>query len=187
VTYVNDQLSGKAVELLKEAAPSVTRVAILWDPTHADPEFREMQRAVPALSSPLQLQSLEIREPGDFDGAFAAAIRERTEAVIVIRARGLFLHKGRIGDFAAKNRLILVGTPAWLTPIGGLLSYGADAAEIHRLAAGYVDKILKGAKPADLPMQQPATFELVINIKAAKALGLTIPATLLARADKVIE
>jgi putative tryptophan/tyrosine transport system substrate-binding protein len=187
VTYVNDQLSGKAVELLKEVAPSVSRAAILWDPTHADPEFRETQRAVPALSSPLQLQSLEIREPGDFDGAFAAAIRERTEAVIVIGARGLFLHKQLIGDFAAKNRLILVGTPAWLTPIGGLLSYGADAAEIHRLAAGYVDKILKGAKPADLPMQQPATFELVINLKAAKALGLTIPATLLARADKVIE
>ncbi len=147
----------------------MTRVAILWDPTHTDPEFREMQRAAPALSAQLQLQSLEIREPSDFDGAFEAVIRERAEAVIVIGARSLFLHKQQIGDFVGKNRLILVGTPAWLTPIGGLLSYGADAAEIHRPAAGCLDKILKGAKPADLPMQQPATFELVINLKAAKA------------------
>jgi putative tryptophan/tyrosine transport system substrate-binding protein len=187
LTYVNDQLSGKTVELLKEVAPSVSRAAVFWDPDHADPEFLEMQRAAPALSSPLKLQSLQIREPADFDGAFAAAIRERAEAVIVIGARGLFLHKQLIGDFAAKNRLILVGTPAWLTPIGGLLSYGADAAEIHRLAAGYLDKILKGAKPSDLPMQQPATFELVINLKSAKTLGLAIPPTLIARADRVIE
>lgn len=185
LTYVHDQLAGKAVELLKEAAPSASRIAILWDPNHADPEFRETQRVAPTLS--VQLQSLEVRRPGDFDGAFQAARRERTEALIVIGSRGVFLHRQQIGEFAMNNRLILVGNPRWLSEVGGLLTYGPNTAELHRLAAGYVDKILKGAKPADLPMQQPATFELVINLRAAKALGITLPSTLLARADEVIE
>jgi putative ABC transport system substrate-binding protein len=99
----------------------------------------------------------------------------------------LNLNRRQIGDFAAKNRLILVGTPKWLLEVGSLLTYGPNAVELHRRAAGYVDKILKGTKPADLPMQQPATFELVINLKTAKTLGLTIPPSLLQRADQVIE
>jgi ABC-type uncharacterized transport system substrate-binding protein len=185
LTYVHDQLAGKAVELLKDAAPSVSRVAIMWNPNHTDPEFRETQRASRTLS--VELQSLEVREARDFDGAFQAATRERTEALIVVGARIMFLHRQQIGDFAARNRLILVGNPRWLTEIGGLLTYGANPAELHRRAAGYIDKILRGAKPADLPMQQPATFELVVNLKTAKALGATIPPTLLARADQVIE
>src|SRR6266542_3018718 len=185
VTYVADQLAGKTVELLKDAVPWASRVAILWNPNHTDPEFRETQRAARALQ--VQLQSLEVRESGDFEGAFQAATRERAEALIVAGARILALHRQRIGDFAAKNRLILVDTPKWLLEVGGLLTYGPNAAELIRRAASYVDKILKGAKPADLPMQQPATFELAINLKTAKALGLTVPPSLLARADELIE
>jgi len=185
VTYVHDQLAGKTVELLKDAVPWVSRVAILWNPNHTDPEFRETQRAARALQ--VQLQSLEVRESGDFEGAFQAATRERAEALIVAGARILALHRQRIGDFAAKNRLILVGTPKWLSEVGSLLTYGPNATELNRRAASYIDKILKGAKPADLPMQQPATYELVINLKTAKTFGLTIPPTLLARADEVIE
>ena len=184
LTYVHDQLAGKAVELLKEAAPWVSRVAILWNPNHTDPEYRETQRAARTLS---ELQSLEVHEPRDFDRAFQAATRDRAEALIVVGARIMFLHRQQIGEFAARNRLFLVGNPRWLTGIGGLLSYGSNPPELFRRAAGYIDKILRGAKPADLPMQQPVTFELVVNLKAAKALGLEVPPTLLARADEVIE
>jgi ABC-type uncharacterized transport system substrate-binding protein len=186
VTYVHDQLAGKTIELLRDAAPSVSRVAILWNPNHTDPEFRETQRAAQALQ--MQLQSLEVRQPADFEGALQAAARERAEALIVVGSRIMFLHRQRIGDFAAKNRLILVGTPKWLSSVGAaLLTYGPNPVELQRRAASYVSKILKGAKPADLPMQQPATFELVLNMKTARALGLEVPPTLIARADEVIE
>jgi putative tryptophan/tyrosine transport system substrate-binding protein len=185
VTYVHDQLAGKTIELLKEAAPWVSRVAMLWNPNHADAEFRETQRAAPGLQ--VRLQSLEVRESADFGGAFQTAERERAEALIVAGSRILFLHRPQIGDFAAKNRVILVGTPKWLLDVGSLLTYGPNAVELNRRAASYVDKILRGAKPASLPMQQPTTFDLTINLKAAKVLGLTVPPTLLARADEVIE
>ena len=185
VTYVHDKLAGKSIELLKHAAPWVSRVAMLWNPNHTDPEYRETQRAAGALR--VQLQSLEVREASDFEGAFQAAVRERAEALIVAGSRLLNLHRQQIGDFVAKNRLILVGTPRWLSEIGSLLTYGPNTIEMNRRAAGYVDKILKGAKPADLPMQQPDTFELAINLKTAKALGLRIPSSLLQRADQVIE
>jgi ABC-type uncharacterized transport system substrate-binding protein len=150
-----------------------------------DPEFRETQRAADALR--IHLQSLEVREAGDFDGAFQAAIRERAEALVVAGSRLMNLHRQQIGGFVAKNRLILVGTPGWLSEIGSLLTYGPNTIELHRRAAGYVDKILRGAKPADLPMQQPATFELAINLRVARALGLTVPQSLLLRADQVVE
>ncbi len=150
VTYVHDTLAGKSIELLKHAAPWVSRVAILWNPNHTDPEYRETQRAAGALR--VQLQSLEVRASSDFEGAFQAAIRERAEALIVAGSRLLNLHRQQIRDFVAKNRLILVGTPKWLLEIGSLLTYGPNAVELNRRAAGYVDKILKGAKPADLPM-----------------------------------
>jgi putative ABC transport system substrate-binding protein len=185
VTYIHEMLAGKSVELLKDAAPSVSRVAILWDPRHADPEFRETQRASRALG--VSLLSLEVRETSDFEIAFQRAGREQVEALIVIGSRFVARNRRVIGDFASKHRLILVGVPRWLLEVGALLTYGPNAAELHRRAASYVDKILKGAKPGDLPMQQPATFELVINLKTAKALGLTLPSSLLARADEVIE
>ena len=185
LTYVHDALAGKSVELLKDTVPSVSRVAILWNPNHADPEFRETQRASRALG--VQLQSLEVREPGDFEGAFQALGRERPEALIVIGSRLIALQRHRIGDACAKNGLILVGVPSWLMEVGALLTYGPNVADIQRRAATYVDKILKGARPGDLPMQQPTAFELIINVDVAKKLGITVPPTVIARADKVIE
>jgi putative ABC transport system substrate-binding protein len=185
VTWVQDQLAGKSVELLKDTAPSVSRAAILWNPNHTDSEFRETQRASRALE--VQLQSLEVREPGDYDGAFQAAERGRAEALIVLGSRLMFQNRQRIGDFAAKNRLIMVGVQSWLMEVGGLLNYGPNVPELTRRAASYVDKILKGARPADLPMQQPTTFELTVSVKRAKELGIAVPPTVIARADKVIE
>jgi putative ABC transport system substrate-binding protein len=185
LTQVHDTLAGKPVELLKDTVPAVSRVAILWNPAHADPEFRETERASRSLG--VQLQSLEVRRPEDLAGAFQAAERERAEAMIVVGSRLLNLNRRSIGDFAAKQRLILLGNPGWLMEIGALMSYGPNEAELHRRAATYVDKILKGARPADLPMQQPTTFDLNINMLVAKRLGITVPPTVLARADKVIE
>jgi len=185
VTLIHDELAGKTLELLKEAAPRVSRVAILWNPDHADPEFRESQRAAGILG--VRLQSLEVRQGGDFEATFQAAVRERAEALIVVPSRLMLLNRQRIADFAAKNRLILVGGWGAWTHFGGILTYGPDTLGMSRRAATYVDKILKGAKPADLPVEQPTRFELVINLKAAKALGLTIPPSILVRADRVIQ
>ena len=185
VTYVHDMLAGKSVELLKDTAPSVSRVAILWNPNHVDPEFRETQRAARTLG--VQFQSLEVRDTGDYEGAFQAAVRERAEALIVIGSRLQSLNRRRIGDFVEKNRLILVGVPSWLMEVGALITYGPNVPELFRRSASYVDKILKGARPADLPIQQPTTFELTINVRTAKKLGITVPPTVIARADKVIE
>jgi putative tryptophan/tyrosine transport system substrate-binding protein len=185
VTYVHDMLAGKSVELLKDTVPSVSRVAILWNPNHVDPEFRETQRAAQTLG--VQFQSLEVRDTGDYEGAFQAAVRERAEALIVIGSRLQSLNRRRIGDFVEKNRLIMVGVPSWLMEIGALITYGPNVPELFRRSASYVDKILKGARPADLPIQQPTTFELTIDVRTAKKLGITVPPTVIARADKVIE
>src|SRR5260221_10655972 len=145
------------MEIGKCTVPSNSLVGVLWNPTHADPEFRETQRA--ARSMGVNLQSLEVREPQDFANAFKAAEIEQTEALIVVGGRFMFLHRQQIGEFAAKNRLILVGVPDWLMNVGGLMSYGPNVSELFKRAATYVDKILKGAKPADLPVQQPTTFD----------------------------
>jgi putative ABC transport system substrate-binding protein len=185
VTYVHDMLAGKSVELLKDTVPSISRVAILWNPDHADPEFRESQRAAHELG--VRLQSLPVSKFGDYDAAFQAALREQAEALIVVGGRFQFLNRHRIGDFVEKNRLIMVGVPEFLMEIGGLLNYGPNVPELFRRSATYVDKILKGAKPTDLPMEQPITFELNINLKVARRLGIIVPPTVIARADKVIE
>jgi putative tryptophan/tyrosine transport system substrate-binding protein len=185
VTYVHDMLAGKSVELLKDTVPSLSRVAILWNPNHTDPEFRETQRASRTLE--VQLQSIEVREHGDYEGAFRAVVQGRPEALIVIGSRLQFLNRRRIGDFAEKHRLVMVGVPKWLMEVGGLLSYGPNVPELFRRASTYVDKVLKGARPADLPMQQPTTFELTISLKRAKELGINVPPTVIARADEVIE
>jgi putative tryptophan/tyrosine transport system substrate-binding protein len=185
VTLLQDQLASKRLELLKEAAPRISRVAFLWNPDHPDNERRETQRA--AMSLNVQLQPLEVRGASDFEGAFRAATEAGADALYVVSSRHTALNISRIVDFAMKNRLPLAGGWGGWAKAGGLLSYGPNANDMARRAAGYVDKILKGAKPADLPTQQPTTFELVINLKTAKALGLTISESFLSRADELIE
>jgi putative ABC transport system substrate-binding protein len=185
ITLILDALAGKRLAFLKEAAPRVSKVGILWNPEHADPEFRENELAARTLG--IQLQSLETRRPEDFDAAFQTAGRERSDAIIVVSSRLMLLQSQRILDFAAKNRVPLVGGWGPWCQRGALLSYGPNLLQMAQRAATYVDRILKGAKPGDLPIEQPTTFELVINLKTAKALGLTIPPSLLQRADQVIE
>jgi putative ABC transport system substrate-binding protein len=187
VTFVADELAGKRLELLREAAPRASRVAFLWNPDHPDPEFRETQRAARTLG--VQLIPLEVRRPADFDAAFqtATAEPERAQAVLAISSRLMTLHRQRIADFAARNRLPLIGGWGPWAEVGGLMSYGPNLNEVVRRAATYVDKILKGARPGDLPVEQPTKFELVVNLRTAKALGLTIPPSVLIRADQVIE
>jgi putative tryptophan/tyrosine transport system substrate-binding protein len=187
LSIVAVELSGKRLELLKEAVPSVTRVAFLWDsanPAQA-PQWKEAQAAAQALR--LHLQSLEVRSSNDFDSAFEAALRDRAQALVTTPAALLGAHLKRIVEFAAKNRLpAMYGNPQFVDA-GGLMSYAPDYSAQYRRAATYVDKVLKGAKPADLPVEQPTKFEFVVNLKAAKQIGLTIPPNVLARADRVIK
>jgi ABC-type uncharacterized transport system substrate-binding protein len=186
LTILAPELSGKRLELLKEAAPNVTRVAFLWNsanPAQA-PQWREAQTAAPALG--LQLQSLEVRRSDDFDSAFEAALRERAQALIASPEPLINTHLKRIVEFTAKNRLPAMYAGPEVVDAGGLMSYAPDYTAQYRRAATYVDKILKGAKPTDLPVEQPTKFEFIINLKAAKQIGLTIPPNLLARADRVI-
>jgi len=170
---------------LKEAVPSLTRVAVLWNPGHPDPEYRDITTAARRLG--IHIQSLEVRQPEDFDGAFQSAIRARAEALMVVSSRLMNLNRPRILEFSSKRRILLVTGWAPWARAGGFLSYGPDLDTLVRRAATHVDKILKGAKPADLPVEQPTKFELVINLKTAKALGLTIPPSVLLRADQVIQ
>jgi putative ABC transport system substrate-binding protein len=185
VTFIFDELAGKRLELLKEAVPAITRVAVLWNPTHVDNEFQEMQAAARTLG--LQLQSLELRAPSDLDGAFQAASRGRAEALTVTPSRLTAFLRTRIVALAAKGRLPVISGWREFAEAGGLLTYGPNRSEGARRAAAYIDKILKGAKPADLPVEQPTRFELVVNLKTAKALGLTIPQSIMVRADQVIQ
>jgi putative ABC transport system substrate-binding protein len=185
MTYINDQLAGKTLEYCKEAVPSISRVAVMWNPDHADPEYAELTRAAQLLK--VQLQSLVVRQPDDFDAAFETATRERPEAIIVIWSRITTLHRQKVGTFAGTNRIILISALRYWNEVGALLTYGPNLPDGIRLCATYVDRILKGTRAADLPIQQPTKFELVINLKTAKALGITVPAMLLARADEVIE
>jgi ABC-type uncharacterized transport system substrate-binding protein len=180
-------LGGKRLELLKELLSRLARVAVLWNAANPYPAlvFKETQDAGQTLG--IEVQSLEVRGPDDFDGAFEAARRQRPDALITVEDPLTVTYRKLIADFAAKHQLpSLHGLKEFVTA-GGLMSYGANLADLRRRAAGYVDKILKGAKPADLPIQQPTKFELVINLKTAKALGIEVPPTLLARADEVIE
>ena len=185
VAFVSEETAGKRLQFLKEAVPSLTRVAVLWNPDHPDGEYRSAESAARRLG--IQVQSLEVRRPGDFDGAFEAATRARAEALMVVPSRLMNLNRDRILEFAHKGQLPLVsGWGPWARA-GGLLSYGPDLDVLVKRAATHVDKILKGAKPADLPVEQPTKFEFVINLKTAKTLGLTIHPSLLARADQIIE
>ncbi len=181
-------LSGKRLELLKEVVPGISRVGALWDANAPGPgiAFKEYEAAARALK--IQLQSLEVRGPTpDLEGTFQAAAKGRASALIIVRNPVLNRYTERIVDLAIKNRLPSMYEGSDYVQAGGLMSYSASDTESFRRAAYYVDRILKGAKPADLPVEQPTKFELIINVKAAKQIGLTIPPNVLARADKVIK
>jgi putative ABC transport system substrate-binding protein len=187
LTILGPELSGKRLELLKEVLPKVTRVAALWNSANPAQEliWKEMQAAAQELR--LQLQSLEVRSANDFDIAFKAALRERAQALIPSGEPLINTQLKRIVEFAAKNRLPAMYAGPEVVDAGGLMSYAPNYTDQYRRAAVYVDKILKGAKPADLPVEQPTKFEFVINLKTAKQIGLTIPPNVLARADRVIK
>jgi putative ABC transport system substrate-binding protein len=184
------ELVGKCLELLTQALPGVSRVAVLWQPG-AGGERTEKDilkgAEVAAQALGVRLQLVEARGPADIDRAFADMTRARAGALAVWTSAMLVQERGRLVALAAKNRLPAVYTLREFVDAGGLMAYGHSQADLNRRAATYVDRILKGAKPADLPVEQPTKFELVINLKAAKALGLTIPQSLLGRADEVIE
>jgi putative tryptophan/tyrosine transport system substrate-binding protein len=185
VTFLLDELASKRLELLKEAVPHVSQVAFLWNPDHIDNEPRVAERAASALG--VQLQRLALHRPGDIEGALRAAADARAQALYVVSSRLTVLHLAAFTDFARTQRLPLAGGWGAWARAGGLLSYGPNLEVMTRRAVGYVDRILKGAKPAELPVEQPTKFELAINLKTAKALGLEIPLSMLARADEVIE
>jgi putative ABC transport system substrate-binding protein len=185
--YAGLEIVAKQLELLKETIPKIRRVAILSNPTNAYHQLAIREANVAARSLGVQLQLLEARGPNEFDGAFAAMAKERVGALLVLSDAMLSSHGTRLADLAARSRLPAAYAVRESVEAGGLMSYGPSFLDPHRRAATYVDKILKGAKPAELPVERPTEFELVINMKTAKALGLTIPPSLLARADQVIE
>jgi putative ABC transport system substrate-binding protein len=181
------ELSGKRLELLKEVVPRITRVAVLWNPSN--PGFSEMLKEMQAASQAhaLQLQSLEVRSLEDFEAAFESITRGDSHAIIVVSDPFLNTHHRLILDLAVKHRLpAMYGGPE-VVDAGGLMSYGPGFSDQYRRAATYVDKILRGMKPAELPVERPMKFELVINLKTAKQIGLTIPESVLYRVDKVIK
>jgi putative ABC transport system substrate-binding protein len=185
VAFISSETAGKRLQFLKEVAPSLTRVAVLWNPDHPDGEYRDTEAAARRLG--IHIESLEVRRPEDFEAAFALAARAHAEALMVVSSRLMSTNRLRIVDFAGKQRIPLVSGWGTWAQTGGLLSYGPDLDTLAQRAATKVDKILKGAKPGDLPVEQPTKFELIINVKVAKSLGLTIPPSLLTRADQVIQ
>ena len=188
ITSLARELGGKRLELFKEAVPKLSRVAVLYDPAN-QPSLHEVKELLPADARALKLtiQPWEIRAVDDFEKVFAALNNQRPDGLYAVVAGGLMRPKGkRIAEFALKSRLPSVTSSREIVEAGGLMSYSADIAASYRRVAYYVDKILKGAKPADLPVEQPTKFELVINLKTAKQIGLTIPQSVLYRADKVI-
>ena len=187
VSSISTELTGKRLELLKEVIPRLSQVAVLWDSDFPGGKvgFKEAEASARLLR--LQLQSLKARVPEDFEGAFRAATKQRAQALITLRNPLIVNEKRRIADLALKSRLPVIYDDRDFVEGGGLMSYGANLADLYRRAATYVDKILKGAKPADLPVEQPMKFEFIINLKAAKQIGLTIPPNVLVRADKVIK
>ena len=190
LTGLSDQHSDtvtKRLELLREVIPSMSRVAVLWNPTvpSALPQLRSLQAAAPALG--MTVLSLEARGPADIERAFSVIGKERPVALLVIGEPLTVSHRGRIAELAIKNRLPAIGTTRQYADAGFLMAYGANFDHLWRRAATYVDKILKGAKPGDLPIEQASKWDLVINLKTAKVLGVTIPPVLMLQADHVIQ
>ena len=180
-------LGGKRLELLKETVPKIAHVAVLWNPTNAAKplEWQSTQEAAGALG--VRVTPFEVRKPADFTPIFAAIAKARPNALIPLAEPLTRTYRRQIVEFAVKNQLPMIAELREFADAGGLMSYGASLLDLYRRAATYVDKILKGTKPADLPVEQPTKFELLINLKNAKALGLTIPQSVLIRADEVIQ
>ena len=188
LSSISPELSGKRLELLREVVPGLSRVAFLWNPDIRGGVLDYNQTESAASSLRLHLQSVEVLRAEDLDRAFSAVTKERAQALILPAANPVaFANQGQIASFAQKNKLPSMYAQKEYVEAGGLMSYGPSTPDMHRRAATYVDKILKGAKPAELPVEQPMKFELVINLKTAKQIGLTIPPNVLARADKVIK
>ncbi len=181
------ELAGKRVGLLKEMVPKVSRVAILWDEANPTADFNVKETEAAATAIGLTTRLFGVRDPSEFSRAFSAMLKEQVGALIIAPSPMFFGQRRRLADLAANNRLPTMVTLGEYTQAGGLMSYGPNYPDLFRRSATYVDKILKGAKPGDLPIEQPTKFELVINLKTAKALGVMIPASLLARADEVIQ
>jgi putative tryptophan/tyrosine transport system substrate-binding protein len=189
MTLLAPELVAKRLELLKEALPRVARVAVLWHPdAYAERTTRAMVQATEAAARTLgvHLHLVEVQDPDELDRAFATMAQEHAEALLILPSPMLYTARRRIIDLAARHRLPAISAALEMVELGGLIAYGASIPDLWRRAATYVDKILKGTTPADLPVEQPITLELVINLKTAQALGLTIPPTLLFQADKVI-
>jgi putative tryptophan/tyrosine transport system substrate-binding protein len=185
ITNISTDLAGKRLELLEEAIGGAPRVAVLWRSGPSDAEdVKQIERA--ARSMKIKIQSLQIGDPKDFRGAFATMKKEHANAVTILQGSFTLFHRKELLQLAGMNRLASMCEQAQWTEDGCLISYGPDPLDIYRRLASYVDKILKGAKPADLPVEQPRKFELTVNLKTAKQIGLTIPPNVLARADKVI-
>jgi putative ABC transport system substrate-binding protein len=190
VSFLSPELVGKRLERLTQAVPGVGRVAVLWQPGDVPERTAKDLRTeaeVAARALGVRLQVVEARGPTDIDRAFSEMTKAHVDALSVLPSAMLFTERGRLVDLAAKHRLPAVYPWREGADAGGLMSYGPNLPDLYRRAATYVDKILKGAKPGDLPVEQPTKFELVINLKTAKALGLTIPPSLLQRADEVID
>jgi putative ABC transport system substrate-binding protein len=186
-THQGLELREKYLDLLKEAVPAATRIGVLWNPGNPihGPSLKTVEAAAHALR--VQLHLVGVREPREIEPAFAELARNRVEALTVFQD-GMFLaHGPRIVALAARNRIPAMYATTDLVKAGGLMAYGVNLPEMYRRGASFVDKILKGAKPANLPVEQPTRFELVINLKTARDLGLTLPPSVLARADTVIE
>jgi putative ABC transport system substrate-binding protein len=178
-------LTGKRLELLRELVPKLRRVAVLWDRTNPTNPMQLKGAEIAASTLGMQLEPVPVRGPNDFDSGFKAV--RGADGLLQVDSPLFTLHRARLVGLAATSRLPAIYGYREMVEVGGLMSYGAHLADLHRRAATYVDKILKGAKPADLPVEQPTKFELIVNLKTAKALGLTIPPSLLQRADQVIE
>ena len=179
-------LAGKRLELLQEVIPRISRVAVLWNLTNSGGTLALKETEAAAKGLGIRLQTLGIRGPDDFEGAFRLAIRERAGALIVLPDNVFGSQRGRLSDLGIKHRLPEIFPTREYAEAGGLMSYGPNASDLYQRAATYVDKILKGTKPADIPVEQPMKFEFVINLKTAKQIGLTIPPNVLVRADRVI-
>jgi putative ABC transport system substrate-binding protein len=185
LSFQSGELSAKSLGLLREAVPRLARAAVLWDPAGTAQQLQAVEAAAHALG--VQVQVLEVHGPGDLDGAFDAARRGRAGALVILASPVLTDSRARLAELALRSRLPAVYYHPGFAEAGGLLAYGPRQSEFSwRRAAAFVDKILRGARPADLPVEQPTTFELVVNLKAAKRLGLSLPRSLLLRADRVI-